>query len=422
MIPKIIHFCWLSDDPYPESIQKCIDSWHKCLPDYEIWKWDFNRFPRGKSEWVDQAFDNHKYAFAADYIRLYALHHYGGIYLDSDVEVIKPFDDLLSLPYFIGQENTPLGIEAATLGCEKGWQLIADLYHRYKALQFVNSDGTMNMEPMPAIFRKCIESKYQLKFIEQKSDFIYDRDIVNVFPVDFFSPKTWYTQKVQLTERTYSIHHFAASWVKKADNVKAVNIGNRVRGRIGRILKKLYYSIRPISIISNIRQFTESYYKYCQILPCSPFVEGCMSIEDIITLLRSINRKEDLTLSFIKQDDSKYPSTDYFPVARIGNTSCEIRYVDDLDPVRQIILDHWNKRMERFFLKNLFVVLVVVDEQNAEKVSKIDIPYPLLFLTNKDYGFKNQIIVSDLNSYDASKITWCSHPQMKTIVNQIYRL
>ncbi len=110
MIPKIIHFCWLSDEPYPESIQKCMNSWKEKLPDYEIWKWDFKRFPKGSAKWVDQAFEKRKYAFAADYIRLYALSNYGGIYLDSDVEVLKSFDDLLHLPYFIGMENTPKGI------------------------------------------------------------------------------------------------------------------------------------------------------------------------------------------------------------------------------------------------------------------------------------------------------------------------
>ena len=99
MIPKIIHFCWLSDDPYPKKIQFCLDTWKKKLPDYEIMLWDFNRFPKDKSVWVSEAFDARKYAFAADYIRFYALYNYGGIYLDSDVEVIKNFDDFLHLPY-----------------------------------------------------------------------------------------------------------------------------------------------------------------------------------------------------------------------------------------------------------------------------------------------------------------------------------
>lgn len=119
MIPKIIHLCWLSGDAYPPLIQKCINSWKTVLPDYEIWLWDGKRFDINSSIWVKEAFSVKKYAFAADYIRCYALYHFGGIYLDSDVEVIKSFDDLLHLPYFVGKEQAG-GFEAATMGFEKG--------------------------------------------------------------------------------------------------------------------------------------------------------------------------------------------------------------------------------------------------------------------------------------------------------------
>ena len=89
MIPKIIHFCWMSGDAYPEKIKKCIESWKQKLPDYEIWLWDTNRFDINQSIWVKEAFEAKRYAFCADYIRCYALYNYGGVYLDSDVEVLK---------------------------------------------------------------------------------------------------------------------------------------------------------------------------------------------------------------------------------------------------------------------------------------------------------------------------------------------
>ena len=115
MIPKIIHLCWLSGDAYPAKIAKCLKTWRQHLPDYEIMLWDTQRFDMNSSQWVRQAFECKKYAFAADYIRFYALYHHGGIYLDSDVEVLKSFDDLLDLPYFVGAEKaqTP---EAAIMG------------------------------------------------------------------------------------------------------------------------------------------------------------------------------------------------------------------------------------------------------------------------------------------------------------------
>jgi len=118
MIPKIIHFCWLSNDEYPKKIKKCVASWRKKLPDYEFILWDTNKFDINSTLWTKQAYETKKYAFAADYIRLHAIYTYGGIYLDTDVEVLKRFDNLLNLPYFIGSQHDHL-MEAAVIGAEK---------------------------------------------------------------------------------------------------------------------------------------------------------------------------------------------------------------------------------------------------------------------------------------------------------------
>ena len=99
MIPKVIHLCWLSGDKYPAAIQRCIDTWHKNLPDYDIWIWDAHRFDLQSSRWVRQAYEAKKYAFAADYIRLYALYNYGGIYLDSDVLIFEDLQEMYNLPF-----------------------------------------------------------------------------------------------------------------------------------------------------------------------------------------------------------------------------------------------------------------------------------------------------------------------------------
>ena len=119
MIPKIIHFCWLSVDSFPAEIEKYIQTWKEKLPDYEIKRWDCTTFNIDNVPWVKEAFSAKKYAFAADYIRFYALYNYGGIYLDSDVEVLKSFDDLLNSKSFIGFEYLSVP-EAAIIGAEKG--------------------------------------------------------------------------------------------------------------------------------------------------------------------------------------------------------------------------------------------------------------------------------------------------------------
>ena len=128
MIPKQIHYCWLSGEPYPKLISDCIESWKIHLPDYKIILWDTKRIDINSNLWLKQAFETKKYAFAADYIRFYALYHYGGIYLDADVEVLRSFDGLLNRHEFVGEEASG-DIEAAVMGVEKNisWVIKSDV-------------------------------------------------------------------------------------------------------------------------------------------------------------------------------------------------------------------------------------------------------------------------------------------------------
>ena len=123
MIPKVIHYCWLSGDPVPAKLQAYMETWKEKLPDYQFVLWDLNRFDIHSSAWVQQAFNARKYAFAADYIRLYAVYHYGGIYMDMDVDVVRPFPDgLLAGNHMLGYESNDqaVGIEAGVFVGAKG--------------------------------------------------------------------------------------------------------------------------------------------------------------------------------------------------------------------------------------------------------------------------------------------------------------
>lgn len=213
MIPKIIHYCWISGDPFPEKIQKCVDSWKRVLPDYEIVVWDYEKAHAIGSKWVNEAIKTKKYAFVADYIRFYALYNYGGIYLDSDVEVLKSFDDLLQLRYFIGREKHSRGaIEAAVLGAEKGigWMKVCLDY--YKNRSFINMFGELQITELPFIMKNELECRYSIKECNTLTEWIYKDDTICLFPVDWFSPKSWLTREIEVTGNTYSIHHFSASW------------------------------------------------------------------------------------------------------------------------------------------------------------------------------------------------------------------
>lgn len=216
MISKKIHYCWLSEDPIPENLQECMNSWKKNLSGYEIIRWDYKRFPRGVSKWVDEAYDHRKFAFAADYIRLYALYNYGGIYLDMDVEVLKSFDDFLGLDTMLCYENSKDNrLEVAAFGAEKGAPWIKKCLDYYENRHFVNSDGHFDTKVLPAIIRDCLLSGgYILSCVDSVEQAKKHKGAnIPVFPCDYFSPKSYATGMIEKTERTYSIHHFAGSWL-----------------------------------------------------------------------------------------------------------------------------------------------------------------------------------------------------------------
>lgn len=190
----------------------------KKLPDYEFKLWNYDNFPRGKSEWVDSAVDNKKYAFAADYIRAYALYNEGGIYLDSDVEVLKSFNPLLNQPYFIGREiESP--IEAAVMGAEKGMKIFSLLLDYYNTTKF-NNNGTLSLTPMPFIMNDLLTQEFQISDIRNPDEIIKSEQEMFILPSDYFSPKSYIDGIIRLTENTYSIHHFTGSWVSKKDRLR----------------------------------------------------------------------------------------------------------------------------------------------------------------------------------------------------------
>ena len=150
MIPKIIHFTWFSNDPYPEKIQRCMDSWKHIMPDYEIIHWDMNRIKDIDAPFLREALAERKWAFAADYVRLYAVANYGGIYLDTDVEVYKSFDSLLDKECFIGREHgwhyangsdTVTYLSSHCFGAVEGHKFVKDVLDYYNSVSFLKTDN-----------------------------------------------------------------------------------------------------------------------------------------------------------------------------------------------------------------------------------------------------------------------------------------
>ena len=217
MIPKIIHYCWLSDEEYPQDVKNNIASWKAVLPDYDFMLWDGKRSEIPKCVWIQEAVENKKFAFAADFIRLYAVYTYGGIYLDSDVEVLKSFDSLLNLPYFIGVQHNNF-IEAAVFGSEKrsNWLLICMEHYNYRSI--IRKDGYFDMTVLPSIMKSRIELIKKIKLMEaskvQDMDFLLKiEELFYLFPFEYFSAKNCETGKISRTKNTFTIHYFSSSWM-----------------------------------------------------------------------------------------------------------------------------------------------------------------------------------------------------------------
>jgi hypothetical protein len=212
MIPKKIHYCWFGRGQLPEIAVKCIDSWKKHLPHYELKLWNEDNFDVTALPYVDEAYKARKFAFVTDYVRLYALLTEGGIYMDTDVEVLKPWDDLLHLPAFSGYEsnkfsNFPTGLMASV----KNGVWVKEQITYYDGKHFTNPDGSYDLTTNTIIISRIMQQNgFELNGKYQ----VYKNDM-HCFPKDYFCPKTS-TGVIKLTPNSYCIHHFANSWQNKS--------------------------------------------------------------------------------------------------------------------------------------------------------------------------------------------------------------
>lgn len=212
MIPKVIHYCWISGDPFPPVIEQCIQSWKEKLPDYEWVLWDRKKAEEIDNLWLHQCLAHRKYAFAADYLRLYALCHQGGIYLDVDVEVVRDFESLLQQSMFIGLDYNGY-FEPAIIGSVPNHPWIKNLLDYYQNRTFILANKQLDLRPLPDILNESGQRLFGFQpsdQIEQIKDYQ-----ITIYPYDYFSPKSEYFKKIATTLNTYTIHHFEGSWVNR---------------------------------------------------------------------------------------------------------------------------------------------------------------------------------------------------------------
>ena len=210
-IPKVIHYCWFGKGKMPPLAEKCIASWKKFCPDYEIVCHNEDNFDISENRYAKEAYEAGKWAFVSDYVRLKVLYENGGIYLDTDVEIIKPIDELIKENGYMGFDDN--GIISTGLGfaCEKGNELVKILLADYDDISFVRPDGSYDITPCPD---RNTETMVSLGLDLGKQDQMFMG--IHMLPEDYLCPMKYYTGKKVITKNTYSIHHFCASWTSPA--------------------------------------------------------------------------------------------------------------------------------------------------------------------------------------------------------------
>lgn len=214
-IPKIIHYCWFGGKEKPDIVKRCMASWHEHLTDYQLIEWNEHNFDISHNAYVNEAYKAGKFAFVSDYVRVYALYHYGGIYLDTDVEVFKPFDDLLHHESFWGFEQENF-IATSTIGAAKGNKLIQTFMDSYSQKNFILADGSFDSLTNVAMITKLLGDWG----VKPDGSYQEIEGIGAFYPQTYFSPYDYINCRHFNTSNTYAMHHFYKSWLPPKARLK----------------------------------------------------------------------------------------------------------------------------------------------------------------------------------------------------------
>lgn len=234
-IPKIIHYFWFGNKQKPKLIARCIASWKKFCPDYEIIEWNEKNFNVSICDYTKEAYEEKKWAFVSDYARLWVIYQYGGIYLDTDVELIKSLDEVLKNEVFFASEDNNSVSSGLGFGAKKHNPLVKYLLNEYESIHFKRSDGSLDLTPCPVRQTNRLKSRYSsLKL----SDKITTMGNAVFYPKEYFCPLDPNTRVLRKTDNTIAIHWFAGSWQSKKTKLKYYFI-NLPRTHAYRLLVKL---------------------------------------------------------------------------------------------------------------------------------------------------------------------------------------
>ena len=223
MIPKIIHYCWFGKGEKPDSAKKCIASWRKFCPDFEIREWNEDNCDHLAMPFMAEAYAAKKYAFVSDVMRLIVLEQYGGVYFDTDVEVVRDISPLLDDEGFIGFENDQFVNSGQVMAAVPHHPVVQAMIEEYKKLHFLNADGTTNAVGCPHLNTDVME---RFGLVRNGQEQVVAG--MHVYPADWFNPLDSTTGRLNKTENTYSVHWYSMSWLPKHVQLKT-KLGRLVR-------------------------------------------------------------------------------------------------------------------------------------------------------------------------------------------------
>ncbi len=215
MIPKKIHYCWFGKNEKTKSMQKCIESWKHFCPDYEIIEWNEDNFDVSCIPFVKEAYEAKKWAFVADYARLAIVYEHGGIYLDTDVELIKGLDEFLLLEAYMGFQGTEYVATGLGFGAEKGNAVVYEMLCDYNDRHITDNGGDLTKIACPILNTRILDRHGLVRNGKKQTV-----GGVTVFPSEFFDPKDSDTYITRITENTHSIHHYDATWKSTGSGIK----------------------------------------------------------------------------------------------------------------------------------------------------------------------------------------------------------
>lgn len=242
MIPKIIHYFWFGRNPLPPLAIKCIESWKKYLPDYEIKEWNEDNFDVNIIQYTKEAYEAKKYAFVSDYARFWVLYKYGGVYFDTDVEVLKPLDNILSKGGFMGCEtdkktgyNTDITVNPGLgFACEAGNSFLKDIIEIYKTKSYTNDFANSGCKTIVDYTTDLLKEKGLKNIMDiQLIDNLY------IYPCEYFNPTNIILHKLKITQNTHTIHHYSGSWLENKYSFK-----DKIRKYIPKSILLLYNKIK----------------------------------------------------------------------------------------------------------------------------------------------------------------------------------